>query len=93
MVVGVGEGVGLGVGVGPPFDGAGGYLFPGAPPFTVVAPPFLTLRSLMLTRFFAVCFAMGGSPSPGRVGQAAGNVPGTVGRRPGHVKPPPRCSR
>ena len=68
MVVGVGEGVGLGVGVGPPFDGAGMYFFPGAPPFTVVAPPFLTLRSRMLTRFFAVCFAMVVPPSPGRVG-------------------------
>jgi hypothetical protein len=68
VVVGVGLGAGVGVGV-PPFDGAGMYFFPGAPPFTLVAPPFLTLRSLRLIRLLAVAFAMGRSPSPvGSVG-------------------------
>jgi hypothetical protein len=68
VVVGVGVGLGVGVGVPLPFWGAGMYFFPGAPPLMLAEPPFLTFRSLSLTRFFAFGSAMGGSPSPGRVG-------------------------
>jgi len=56
-------GVGLGAGVGV-----------GVPPF--VAPPFLTLRSLRLTRLLALGLSMGRSPSPGRVDLSAGTFRG-----------------
>jgi hypothetical protein len=61
--VGVGVGLGVGVGVGwLPFRGASvGYFF-ATPPLMLAEPPFLTLRSLSRTRFFAFGFAMGGSP-------------------------------
>ena len=72
----MGVGLGVGVGAGPPFDGAGKYFLPGAPPFTLVAPPLLTLRSLRLTRFLAVGFAMGRSPLGGRVGLATATFRG-----------------
>ena len=88
MVVGVGVGVGVGAGP-PPFCEAGVYFFPGAPPFTLVVPPFLTLRSLRLIRFLLLSFAMGRFSLAARVGLAVGDVPGTLGCGRGHVKPPP----